>query len=332
MAYTTEINPGDYIRACVKLQADPDARTAIATLLGLAPAQAATAAATPVTYEDAPLSGSGVEQSAEAINLAGAESEEKPHRRESPMDRTDLETIPAKLTSLQRVRVQVRLEARMSLEDSSAESPEPDPLFDITQTRAIVSRTLARVTSKGPWDFDQVVEKCARGEALASVPRLPQASLSSGVQLLIDRGEALMVFAQDQARLAKTIVRLAGEDKTQILSFSGFPSRAGSGGMFRWKAYEEQLPPPGTVVALLTDFGIGRPAWLASPAPSSQWREFAERLRNRQCPLVAFVPYAPHRWPQDLTSAITFIHWDRSTGTSAVHAAIGKGLRSRHSN
>src|SRR5262245_19974351 len=99
-----------------------------------------------------------------------------------------------------------------------------------------------------------------------------------------------MVFAQDQSRLERIIVRLAGEDKTQVLSFSGFPSRVGTGGAFRWKSYEEQMPPPGAVVALMTDFGIGAPAWLPSPASVQQWREFSERLRGRDCPVVAFVP------------------------------------------
>jgi hypothetical protein len=199
-------------------------------------------------------------------------------------------------------------------------------LFAPLETRAMLSRALARFAETGPLDLDRLIHRCARREALDRLPRLPQPMLSSGVQLLVDRSGAMTVFARDQERLEASIRALVGEGKLQALSFEGFPSRAGSGGRRRWHPYEEQLPPPGTVVALLTDLGIGRAPWLPTPAAPAQWRSFADRLRRRGCPVVAFVPYPSGRWPA-VKHGITIIQWDRRTRTSTIRVSVGRGLR-----
>lgn len=330
MPYITEINLGDFVRACAELEADAEALLEIAKLLGLTPADAATAAdeESKSSVEEAPIFGTGVDSSAESPQAVPEPSADVTRDVLAESGTDDGDTIPGRLIKLPSAHPTSLHVPTLSVQQSSGPSPELEALFHPRETRAILSKSLARATPSGPWDFDQVVERCARGEPLATVPQLEQSSLSCGVQLLVDRSEVMMVYAQDQARIRKIITRLVGENKTEVLGFSGFPSVAGAGAAFEWEPYDNQMPPLGTVVALLSDLGIGRPAWPNATATANQWRQFCGRLNRRNCPVVAFVPYGPSRWSQELKdSGIALIHWDRPTSISAVHAAVGSGLR-----
>jgi hypothetical protein len=335
LRHLSEINLGDYIRACAELAAGRETRIAIAGLLGLAvpeqvqpplrqgAARTALHSLEPMAATEAvrPLPGNLEPPVAE---VASPGSEDKP----TPIDE-DTPAIPADLTELERVQMDASIQELRNIpaDAPTGAAPEITPLFEPLQTRTMLSRALARLAESGPVDLDRVIQQCAKRDFLSDIPRRPQPVLSFGVQLLVDRGDAMTVFAQDQARLEASMRALVGESKIQVLSFEGFPSRAGSGGKRRWQPYEEQMPPSGTVVALLTDFGIGRAAWLATPAAPRQWRAFADRLRQRRCPVVAFVPYPSSRWPGDLKRGITMIQWDRPTRTSAIRASVGRGLR-----
>jgi hypothetical protein len=326
-----EINFGDYIRACVALEAGPEAALEIAHLLELAVNSAAPRQESQEVVSDyeAPISGSGVipedvstaDVSTPAGSTLGAETRMLVATHDTP-------DIPAELTPLPGIQMDASFKTLKDIPDEPFHSkPDMPPLFQPLQTRTLLSRALARVARTGPWDFVRVIEECARGHALTNVPRLPEPTLSGGVQLLVDRSDTMLVFSQDQAQIEIAIRRLVGDNKLQVLAFDGFPSSAGRRGKRRWKPYNEQMPPPGTVVAVLSDFGIGHAAWLPSPAPVESWQGFAETLRRRGCPVVAFVPYHPRRWPSELRRVITMIHWDRPTRTSTMRAFIGFGLR-----
>jgi hypothetical protein len=324
-----EIDLGDYLRACAELQAGPGVQAAIARLLGLA-VEAAPAA--PVQLEgqqtETPIAGAGVAPKAQELGGKARiiAPEADPVQAQSD-DYT--EAIPSKLEPLERVQFGAWSDQLDDIPSDGAVPAPPgiEPLFAPHQTRSLLSRALARLVETGPWDVARVIDRCADGEALEELPRLSQPMLSGGVQLLVDRGDAMMVFAEDQGKLTAAIRVLVGGSKIQVLSYDGFPDRAGAGGRRRWKPYEELLPPPGTVVALLGDLGIGQPVWLPTPAGAGHWRGFADGLRKRGCPVVAFVPYGPARWPGELKRSITMIHWDRPTRTSAIRASVGLGLR-----
>ena len=334
MRHLSEINLGDYIRACEELAAERETRIAIAGLLGLAAPEQAPPAARQGAAETVPHSREPM-PAPEAVpplpgnleipvgEVASPGTEQKP----VPIDE-DAPAIPADLTELERVQMDASIQGLQNIpaDGPSGAAPEMTPLFEPLQTRTLLSRALARLAASGPLDLDRVIQRCAKRDFLADLPRKTQPVLSFGVQLLVDRGDAMTVFAQDQARLETSMRALVGKSKIQVLSFERFPSRAGSGGKRRWQPYEEQIPPPGTVVALLTDLGIGRAAWLAAPAATRQWRAFADRLRQRGCPVVAFVPYPSSRWPDDLKRGITMIQWDRPTRISAIRASVGRGL------
>jgi hypothetical protein len=334
--HLSDINLGDYLRACVKMGAAPETRVAIARMLGLAATEhlqieAQHAALESAMHQQKPLltpnTVSPVPAHVDIPTLPFiAPTTEK---KTDPED--DVPEIPAHLTQLDQVRTDASIEELDNLPTDTLAGavPEISPLFAPRQTRAILSRALSRLARTGPLNLDRIMRQCARRDVLRELPRLNQRVLSFGVQLLVDRGDSMTVFAEDQLKLEAAIRALVGTNKIKVLSFEGFPSRAGSGGKRRWQLYENLMPPPGTVVALLTDLGIGHASWLASPPSPRHWRAFADRLRRRACPVVAFVPYPPSRWPRDLKQVITFIQWDRSTRISLIGSS-GRDLRAEN--
>jgi hypothetical protein len=145
------------------------------------------------------------------------------------------------------------------------------------------------------------------------------------VQLLIDRGRAMEVYTADIEWMVQQTRKVVGSSSLQVLYFAGNPVRgAGPGGRPRWRPYtDHHLPPPGTVVAVITELGISGET---DAAPASEWISIAERLQGRECPLIAFVPYGPNHWPHALVERITLVHWDWTTNSATVHATAGKGL------
>ena len=162
----------------------------------------------------------------------------------------------------------------------------------------------------------------AQGKQVWPLPTLPWPTLSRGVQVLVDRSQAMAPFARDQVVLQHEIQRVVGEDQVQVLRFAGCPSRgAGTGPQRKWQDY--QPPLPGTPVLLLTDLGIGRPLLADDWVGAEEWLEFAAVVRRAGCPLVAFVPYAPSRLPPRLVGALTVIQWDRRTTAVSIRNLIG---------
>lgn len=205
--------------------------------------------------------------------------------------------------------------------------PALEPLLLPVWTRALLSGALSSRNDDGPLDVKKVVERVASGEPSARLPRRPRPTLARGVQVLVDRGETMLPFFEDQEGLEGEIKKVVGEGRAQILYFDGNPARkAGPGSRSGWKTYtEHHMPRAGTVVLLLTDLGVGRPLSPFARTGEREWVAFAERLRRRGCPLVAFVPYAPRRVPASLRRLVTVLQWDRSTSASSVHASVGKG-------
>jgi hypothetical protein len=201
------------------------------------------------------------------------------------------------------------------------------PLLLPIWTRNILSGALSRRRYDGRLDLQRVIESVARGEALARLHRFPRRTLASGVQVLVDRSETMMPYAEDQRWLLGEIYKVVGRDAAQVLSFAICPLRGvGQKARHWWKPYSAWLPFPGTVVLVLTDLGIGQSPFLSERlASEEEWIDFAGELRGLGCPLVALVPYAPERWPARLRRSFTILHWDRRTGAPAVFTRIGRG-------
>ena len=202
-----------------------------------------------------------------------------------------------------------------------------EPLLVPNWTRAILSGALSCRSDDGPLDVKRVVERVARGEVSLRLPRFPRPTLARGVQLLVDRSDAMLPYLEDQMWLAGEVQKVVGPGLRETLYFEGCPTRgAGPGSKRHWKGYlRHHLPKSGTVLLLLTDLGIGQPTSPAVGADEREWAEFAGHLRRHGCPVVALVPYASGRWPAPLRRAMTIIEWDRPTNASRVHACVGKG-------
>ena len=166
----------------------------------------------------------------------------------------------------------------------------------------------------------------ARAEPVRQLPRLHRPTLRRGVQVLVDRSQAMIPYARDQAELQEEIRAVVGKENCQVLRFVGCPLRgAGTGPKKSWystPAGTYRVPPPQTVVLLLTDLGIGGPVFEHDSADVPEWLEFAAQLRQAGYRLIAFVPYKASRCPRQLADAITVIQWDRRTTPTVVHSMV----------
>lgn len=349
----SDISLGDLLSACRELEADEATASAIARLLKLTafagPEAAPAPAADPWAGLAAPEPGGDAREDArrgppeaaatpadEAVPVVEEVTEPAPAPEPEPEEVPPAEASgPVVPSWLRRVAdrgagvSQAGAEAsQLPKPDGRAEAaPAFEPLLFPVWTRAILSGALSSRTDDGPLDLKRVVEQIARGEASARLPRRPRPTLARGVQVLVDRGETMLLFAEDQRWLEAEIQKVVGPGRAPVLYFEGCPTRrAGRGSWSRWKPYlEHHLPRSGTVLLLLTDLGAGHPASVAAPAGADEWLDFAGRLRRHGCPLVAFVPYAPARYPDALHRLVTIIQWDRTTSASSVHSRVGKG-------
>jgi hypothetical protein len=213
----------------------------------------------------------------------------------------------------------------MSLPPSAGAAPEPavETLFEPNWARAIVSSALSTNGEDGQLDFDRIVEALARAEIPSPLPRRTRPTTRRGVQLLVDKAEALTPFASDQSSVQEAVRRAIGQDHVKVLRFVGCPSRGvRASAREKWKDYAAPLP--GTPVLLLTDLGIGRPMFSTDHAEVEEWLGFAASVRRAGCPVVAFVPYSPGRWPLALRRAMTIVEWDRRTSAVTIRNLVGR--------
>lgn len=209
-------------------------------------------------------------------------------------------------------------------DDDSYVIPELEPLLLPQWTRGILSASLATRTEDGMPDIESITETLAKGEILRELPRHSSPTLRRGLQLLIDKSQAMTPFARDQNSLQKEIVQLAGLDRVEIMRFAASPLRGAGNARKPWPEYRPPLP--GTPVVLVTDLGICQPMFADDWASPAEWLSFCQLAHQAGCPLIAFVPYQPSRWPPELTQAMTIIQWDRKTNAGTVRSIVGQGL------
>ena len=157
-------------------------------------------------------------------------------------------------------------------------------------------------------DVARVTGDLARAKPLLTLPRLQVPSLASGALLLVDVGQPMQPFWEDQQELVDRFrrslrgladVRFVGDAP---LAGAGRDRRKGS-----WTSFE--LPRPGTPVIALSDLGCGFPP---RPETARAWLALAGQLRRRQCRVVAFAPVRPARVVPALRRAIAVAIRDRA--------------------
>jgi len=198
-------------------------------------------------------------------------------------------------------------------------------LFVPNWTRAILISALSTYDNFGPIDIDVIVNLISCYEPLREVPRRPWPTMVHGVQVLVDKNEALEPFYKDMTHLKNVVRKVAGSDRTQIMEFMGSPSwGVRSAKSNEWSDYHP--PSSKTVVLLMTDLGILRDPFITHRAGVRDWLRFASIVREAGCSLVAFVPYPPERWPKPLQCAMKIVQWDRTTSTSTIQQIVKKVL------
>ncbi|HEX7182767.1 MAG TPA: hypothetical protein VF756_13070 [Thermoanaerobaculia bacterium] len=315
MSQRTEVSLGDLLRAMDRLQiSEPAAIRELASVLGLsfgAPPTKATEPAAPLPAQvpvlDIPSMPPEPEPAvAEPISVG-------PTRLPAAGDA--LEVVPESLVA----DVRPSWAGSVGLletppEEDPLRSVEPPPLLTPATTRALLAALVAGAAEGGPIDVEKAIEVLARGWPLQVIPRRRLPTLRYGVQVLVDRGPALLPYRADQQRVVHDLRFLVGPDRVQVLRFSGDPFRAGPGTPRTWGPYAP--PPAGTSVLVLSDLGLCR----SSPegAPLAVWIDFAEWVGRSGCRLVALVPYDARSWPPALRARLRLIYWDRATTVAQV--------------
>lgn len=185
-----------------------------------------------------------------------------------------------------------------------------EPLLRRASTSAVVQALLSRQMPDSEVDVPALVEQLASGQAVAELPRLVQPTLRFGAHVLVDRSEGMSLFWRDQRTLVDAIRNVVGAALTDVSVITGSPRR-----MHR----RHQHPVPGRAVLALAGFGIRR-----GRAERDVWEAYVRWLRQRDCRVVALVPFTRERWPGWLTVLMPVVCWDRVTTIGAVRAALGR--------
>jgi hypothetical protein len=205
-----------------------------------------------------------------------------------------------------------------------------EALFASRSVRAILSGALATPSEDGPMDIVKAIDLICQGEAIRRTPRHSIATMTRGVQLLLDSSPLMQPFFSDQNNLRDEIVRVVGRDRTEVQCFSGIPSRGiGTGPVDEWLDYRP--PTQGTTVVVVTDFAIGKSREFFASPDEKEWVQFVNMLARLRCPVLAMVPYPPSRWPRVLSKCCSILQWDRATTASIVKRTLPDGLKSSRS-
>jgi hypothetical protein len=205
-------------------------------------------------------------------------------------------------------------------------TPPIQPLFDRLRRRGILSSALATHVEEGELDLQRVVETVSAGRPLQYLPRLPVPTLRRGVQLLLDVGQGMDPFAEDQRGLVRALDDVVADDRFEVLLFEGCPARGvRHESESRYRAWRP--PPRGVPLLVVTDLGIGGPMLDRDRPTIAEWLAFSYRVREAGCNIVAFVPYEATRWPRRLLSTMRLIHWSERTSVGAVRRALRDARR-----
>jgi hypothetical protein len=203
-------------------------------------------------------------------------------------------------------------------------TPPLEPLFTPDLTRATLAALSATLVEEGPIDFKRVLGAICQTRPLTALPRQSVRTLRRGVQLLIDENEGFSFHQRDVDDIAASVAAVAGRDRTQVLRFTGVPTRG-----VRPKRFDPPaawpLPAPGTPIVVVSDFGlVRRDRSRGASSTTSDWERVATIARAAGCALLGLVPLAPARWPLPLRRLVRLCRWDRRA-TTALAQRVARG-------
>ncbi|WP_224363658.1 hypothetical protein [Hyalangium versicolor] len=313
------IGLGDLVTATRRLAtADPEVLRQVASLLGfewpLAPEPPA--ALEPPPTEPLPLGAEPTQKPVPPVEAAPV----VPMPQMGPLFDSFTTIEPLEDAPL-RTPVWLKGVAPMAPPSAAPGSLPLEPLFASATSRHLLTTALRTPSGEGPPDVEVLIQVLSRGEPVRTFPSQELPTLSRGVHVLVDKGEGMQPFTRDQRELLAQLRRVVGSERVSSTSFIGLPGRRTP----RGRALV--LPPRGTPLLLLTDLGLGGPAYSSSRASLDEWMALARKWGATGHPLVAFVPYPPSRWPRELTKLIRIVQWDRHTTVGRVLSASARPRR-----
>ena len=195
--------------------------------------------------------------------------------------------------------------------------PKPIPLLSPLAARFIVQELVASSRFGPDPDLERLVDGLARREIPQPVPLQEHRTLAFGVQVLVDEGEGMEPFVDDQEGMVDLVRRLVGEAIVDVRRIHEVPDPADP-------VYPWEPPPPGMPVLALTDLGLAGRVERGAADLDAAWQIVAAALAVRGSSLIALLPYPPARWPASLRACIDLVPWDRSTTTVRARQARSK--------
>jgi hypothetical protein len=195
-----------------------------------------------------------------------------------------------------------------------------ESLLEPRSTRATLAAAVSTVSDDGPVHTEALVEAVAEVRPIHPLPRRHVPTLRRGVQVLLERGDAMLPHTEDAEDVLK---RLDGvvSGSLQVVSFDYDPTHVDSDDNPDGVAYKP--PPPGTPVLAITQLG------LRQGRGSGTWIRLASALARRGSRLIALVPTAARSVPSAVSRVIAVIAWDRTTTIASVLRALARARGSR---
>ncbi len=172
----------------------------------------------------------------------------------------------------------------------SSSAPAFVPLVPPTRLWPALKASMT-VRRQGGVDVQQLVATLGRARLPARLPRQEQQLWGGGLWLVWDVAEPMQPYVRDFEQLQRAVVRLRGAAGLRQWTVAGRPDEVMAGprlpGRRRLPA-ALPMPPPGTVVALLTDLG----ALSANTSAQAAWYRYAHELRRAGAIPVCWAPLA----------------------------------------
>jgi hypothetical protein len=195
--------------------------------------------------------------------------------------------------------------------------PSRAPLLQRHWARHILSAVAAVAIGEGTIDEPRLIEAVSLLRPIDRLPRRKRPTLRRGLQLLVDRGSAMMPFTFDAQEIIAQLRSVVGRDNMTATTFEGTPLSDVVSLRLR-RRVPWQPPAPGTPILVITDLGLTQRYGDVRGAAESEWLEFAARCRAAGCAVTALVPRREADWPPALRRAFTILPWDRPTTVAVV--------------
>jgi hypothetical protein len=189
----------------------------------------------------------------------------------------------------------------------------PEPLFDRTHQRAVLSALASTARPGTEVDIDALLARIVTREPIDRLPWRTAPTTRLGVRLVVDHGPGMTPFRRDLRLLATALRHVIGADAVAEFAIYGDP-----GDLVPMSGDDhEPFARPGMrrPILLASDLGIAGAA-----APPRAWLRAAASATEAGCPLVVLVPYPQVRWPR-WAHRLTIVRWDRPTDAGQARRA-----------